>query len=267
MCRQDAAVARYEAQLMLRQLARSALATNLDHRFGDRRHPPHVKRTELSSPRVHRNRTAWTRFAIGYEWTTLALLAEAIIFEGHQNGEGIAIIKLGKLDVGQLYVGHLEGGFLRDGSAREQRVHRIAARMSLAHPEQIYRRLLQILRALRRGDDHGASAVGHQTAIVQMERLGDPSRMMIVLQRHRLVVELRLGIAIGPLALLDRDRAELVLRRAVHVHMTPRDEGIVRIDAELPVCGIEPARESVCRRGAAAGALRVLGSGRFEGSI
>ena len=83
--------------------------------------------------------------------------------------------------------------------------------MTLAHAENINRRTLERFRAFGGGHDYGQPAVGDQAAIEKIKRLDHPSRGIVIGHRHRRVMELRGGIEVGPIALRDRDRAELLL--------------------------------------------------------
>ena len=97
-----------------------------------------------------------------------------------------------------------------------------------------------------------------------MQRLDDPARRVVVLDRDRLAV---LGDRVHrrPLALRDGDRAELIARRAVHRHVPAGGERVVRVHAEHAerrreaahaarrVGGLREARAAV--RGATAPAL------------
>jgi hypothetical protein len=93
----------------------------------------------------------------------------------------------------------------------------------------------QVACALRARDDDTEPAVRHQAAVVEVERLHDPARRVVVLERERLFAELRLRVQVGPLPLRDGDGAEVVLRRPVAVHVALRDEGVHRVDAEEAV--------------------------------
>src|SRR6266851_8253659 len=87
-----------------------------------------------------------------------------------------------------------------------------------------------------------------------MKRLNDPSRRVVIAQRHRFMMKLRFRIEIRPRALRHRDAAEMFAISPVLMHMAARDERVMSIDAKLPVRGIEAAAESV-RRGRAATGL------------
>ena len=77
MGREDAAVAGDEGQVVFGDLARAAFAAQLDHRFRDRRHAPHVEARELATTGVEGQTRPGAGDLLGDERTAFALLAEA----------------------------------------------------------------------------------------------------------------------------------------------------------------------------------------------
>jgi hypothetical protein len=120
--------------------------------------------------------------------------------------------------------------------------------MALAHPEDIDGGFLQVACALGRGDDYAKGAVGNEAAIEQVERLRDPSRVMVILEGQRFVVELGHRIHVGPLPLGDRYRAHMIVGGAIQMHVAASDESILGVDAEKPIGGVESTCETVGRR-------------------
>ena len=106
------------------------------------------------------------------------------------------------------------GSFASTG-ARGERVGGVAAEMSLPHAPDVDRRLAQRARALGAGDDDREAAVRHQAAVEEVERLHDPARGAVVVERERLGRAAGRRVQVRPAALRDGDRAELILRRAV----------------------------------------------------
>ena len=99
---------------------------------------------------------------------------------------------------------------------------------ALAEPAQVHRRLPEIARPFRRGDDHGHAPVRDQAAIEQVKRLHDPPGGVVVLERDRLP-HLRARVHLCPFALSDGDRAELVVRGPEQVHVPAQGEGVHRV--------------------------------------
>ena len=58
----------------------------------------------------------------------------------------------------------------------------------------------------------------------------------------------------------DGDRTEVVVRRAVTVHVALRDHRIKRVHAELTIGGVQAAREAVCGGEPRPAARRAVGS-------
>src|SRR5205807_10006587 len=84
------------------------------------------------------------------------------------------------------------------------------------------RRVGQVARPLERRDDDRLSAVALLTAVEQVERLDDPARLLVLLERDRLLVEPRLRVRGRVLAVGNGHAPEVLARRAVLVHVAPR---------------------------------------------
>ena len=67
--------------------------------------------------------------------------------------------------------------------------------------------------------DQSDAAVGLLAAVEQPQRLGDEPRSLVFLDGDRLLVEVRLGVLGGVLAVGDRDRAEVLARRPREMHI------------------------------------------------
>ena len=123
-------------------------------------------------------------------------------------------------------------------------------------PRRYDRRLAQVARALGRRHDHRDAAVRHQAAVVEVQRLDDPARRVVVGDRHR---RAHLGARVlhRPLALPDRDRPELVVGRAEQVHVPLQRQGVHRVGgAEVAVGQAQPGE---ARGGGALSAVGRLG--------
>ena len=87
-------------------------------------------------------------------------------------------------------------------------------------------------------------AVGLLAAVQQPQRLGDPPRILVVLNRYRLLVEVRLRVLGGVLAVGHRDRTEVPAGRTGQVHVALGDHGDLRRRRRKPV----RIREGIVRR-------------------
>jgi hypothetical protein len=115
----------------------------------------------------------------------------------------------------------------------------------LAEAAQVDRRLAQVARTLRRGDDDRDAAVGHQAAIEEMQRLDHPARRVVVVERHRLA-QLRARVHLRPRPLADRDRPQLVVGRPVQVHVPAQRHRVPGVRRPVVAVGeaqaVEPRR-------------------------
>ena len=78
--------------------------------------------------------------------------------------------------------------------------------------------LLQVARAVRAGQDHGGGAIVLHAAVVEMERLDDPSRLVVGLARERTAVHHGARIELRVVITGHRDRGERVLGDAMLMH-------------------------------------------------
>ncbi len=85
------------------------------------------------------------------------------------------------------------------------------------------RGLREVPGALERGDDERLSPVGLLAAVEQVERLDDPARRLVVLERDRLAVEPGRGIVGRVPPIRDGDAAEVLARRAGGVQVALGD--------------------------------------------
>src|SRR5207237_4439808 len=103
------------------------------------------------------------KVAVGDELAALAFLAEAEVFELHQNRDGEAVIDRSVLDILRRDARFLEGARAGPDAGGISEVEILAAARALhrlAMTDQPHQRLLQAFRDLRRGDDDRAAAVG-----------------------------------------------------------------------------------------------------------
>src|ERR1700676_2612896 len=149
----DTAVAGNESNVVFWHLPPPSLTPHLHDRLCHRRHPPHIKGAQLAAAGIDGERAAGTYCAAGDKWAALDFFAEAVVLERDQHRESIAVVEFAEIDVAELDSRHLEGGLFGDWRAGYQGIERVAARMTLTHPQYIDGRTLQRLRALGRGHD------------------------------------------------------------------------------------------------------------------
>ena len=182
--------------------------------------------------------------AVRDERAAFALRAEAVVLERDEDGVRVAVVELEHVDVVERDAGHAQRELAgAPGAGVDGRLAPgalVVAGSGLAEAEQVHRRLAQVARALGRGDDDGDGAVRDQAAVEQVQRLDDPARRVVVVERHRPAVHLRVRVQLRPRALADRDRAELIVRRAVEVHVAPARERVARV--RRPVVAVREAQ-------------------------
>src|SRR4051794_35902777 len=210
---EDAAVAAREHDVVLLDLALAGLAAGLDHCLREWSEAPHVVRRELPAAGVGGERAAGAELAVLDERSALALLAEAVVLEGDEDGVRVAVVQLEDVDV---VAGHpRERERLLAGALRARVDSWIAAaplvvtRGRLRGRPDVHGGLPEVPCTLCRGHDHGDRAVGYEAAVEEVERVDDHPRGLVVLERHRLS-HLRARVHLGPLPLRDGDRAELL---------------------------------------------------------
>ena len=99
----------------------------------------------------------------------------------------------------------------------------------------IGRPMLEVAGTLHRRHHDRDGAVGLLAAVQQPQRLGDPPRILVVLNGYRLLVEVRLRVLGGVLAVGHRDGAEVAAGRAGQMHVPLRDHGHLRRRRRKPV--------------------------------
>src|SRR5713101_5657509 len=181
-----------ERDFAILDLARTALAAQLLGRFDhqeDSAHPRMVRR-QAAAVGVDWKITVVAEPPAGYERAAFAAFAEAEILERRENGDRERIVDHCYVDV-----------FVRDASALERKPSRLRRRNfqkiplasrrvtdRLARAENIDRLLLQIPRALGRGDHQRAAAIADDATIEQMQRRRDDSRRKHISDRDRLAI-------------------------------------------------------------------------------
>ena len=255
---------------MFVDLALTALSSCLDDGFAQGRHAPHVKRRELPAARIGRQRTARTELPVLDEGSALALLAEAVVFQRHEHGVGVAVVQLANIDVLGADAGHAEHR-LRGQARARLRLRRVArasrvARMALAHAPHPHRRLRHLLRLVGRTDDHGHGPIRDEAAVQQVQRCHDPAGSVVLLEREG-ILHLRVRVHGRPGALGDGDRAELVLGRAVERHVAPGGQGVGSVRAEVASSRREPEDATRSRAPSRVAVGRRRGATLLEGCV
>ena len=157
----------------------------------------------------------------GDEGSPLALPAKAQVLQGKQHGIGEAVVDFGHVNVVVADAGHGQGagaGYLprprcQIGHLADDRVVVV-----LAKPQHSDRRLQRISRPFLARQNHRAAGVGHQTAVQQVERPANPAARQHVGDGQRLAHQ-GLRVQRRPLARRYRDLGQLLVRRAVEVHV------------------------------------------------
>src|SRR5881628_2159818 len=120
-----------------------------------------------------------------YDCYTFTVL---VTLEDYEHGEGVAVVELHHVHVAEREAGHAERRLARQHGARGERVRGVAAQVPLRHAADVDRGLPRIARPLAAGHDDGEAAVRDQAAVEEMERLDDPARAVVVLERERLLM-------------------------------------------------------------------------------
>ena len=129
--------------------------------------------------------------------------------------------------------------------------------MALGDAGNINRLLLQILRALGRGDDDGAGGVGLEATIEEPERIRNPARLHVVVERQRTPAHDRLLVELRVFARGERHRRHRLERRAVEVHVARRDP-CVPLHRHRRAIGHVPFADGRSERAAAAASASAL---------
>src|SRR5216683_5110302 len=103
-----AALAAYHRHFGVGYLAHTSLVTKLCNGFSDVQHPTHGRLREVTTMRIHWEFSAELDAAIFDKRAAFALLAEAVIFQGHDHGKCKSVMQLRRVDVGRCEPGHLE---------------------------------------------------------------------------------------------------------------------------------------------------------------
>src|SRR4051812_20876153 len=192
-------------------------ASHLPGAFGDAVHSVQICLTELAAVRVDRQPAAELDPAVRDEVLRLARAAEAELLQLSQDERREVVVEHCGRDVAGAQAGGLPdlpcaGAHLRqsdDRLAEERPHHLLVVRHPLRRRLDDDRRLRQVARSFGRRDQDGLTAVGLLAAVEQVQRLHDPARALVVLQRDRLLVEVRGRVGRCMLAVGDSDPAEV----------------------------------------------------------
>ena len=245
-------------------LTRVGLAPELAHGFGDEEHAVHagMGEGEPAAVRVHGERAARAEAALGGERAALALGAEAEILQVEQRGDGEAVVAHQHVHVGRAEARHGEGTGARDRPRRRGQIRHLGDSHVVGagrRAEDVDRRLAQGPGPRRAGHDEGPGAVGHETAVEQVqwahlqrrcEHVGDRDRVAVAGPR----------VQCGPLAGAHRDGGQLLRRRAELVHVAGggqriRSHGEAQPEGELPLGHRVGPRHAALRSPALPGAV------------
>ncbi len=199
--------------------------------FGDAVHPVDVRLAELAAVGVDRQAATELDGAVGDEVLGLALRAEPELLELGQHERREVVVDRRRLDVVGAEPGRLPQlaghdahlGDAGDVVAVVAAHHVLILGHTLGGGGDDGRLLGQICGALGGGDQQGLAAVGLLAAVEQVQRLDDPARFLMVFEGDGLVVEERLGIGGGVLAVGDGHTTEVLRGRAGLVHVAGRE--------------------------------------------
>ena len=158
----------------------------------------------------------------------LAAPAEAQLLELREHERGEVVVEERRLDVGwletriapELFGDHTHLGQPGDVLAVVARHHLALGRRALHGGGDHRRRLAKVACALGAGDDDRDAAVALLAAVEQPQHgFDDPSRVLVVLDRDRPLVEPSVRIARRVGAVDDRDPAEVLVGDAVGRHV------------------------------------------------
>ena len=146
--------------------------------------------------------------------------------QAHQNPAGEVLVALDNVDVLWTELGHvvhvpgdrleMRAGQIRRRKAGRRAVHAIAGADGRA--EHVGRRLLQVPGALGGYQDDGGGAVVLLTTIEEVERFGDPARVVIRLFGERAATHHRPRICLGMVVGRHGNRPQRLLLDLVLVH-------------------------------------------------
>src|ERR1700704_949877 len=202
-------------------------APHLAHAFGDAVHAVDVRLAELTPVRVDRKPAAELDIAVAEELLGAPPFAESELLQLGQHEGGEVVVDHGGLDVVGTEAGgvpelarhepHL--GEPRDRVPVVAGHHVLVLARALGRSVEDRWRMGQVARTFERRDDDRLRAVALLAAVEQVERLDDPARLLVLLERDRLFVEPRFRIRRRVLAVRYCDASEVLARGAVLVHI------------------------------------------------
>src|SRR5688572_12031274 len=96
---ETAAIPGGKDEVVLLDLALTALPPCLDDGFAERGHAPHVVAREFAAASIGWERAARAEFAVLDEGTALALAAETVVLQRDERRVGVAVVELADVDL------------------------------------------------------------------------------------------------------------------------------------------------------------------------
>ena len=194
------------------------VASDLADTFGDAVHAVQIGLTQLTAVRVDGQAATELDVAVADEVLGLTPAAEAELLELIEHIGGEVVVDHGGLDVCRRQsrgLPQLSGDGVHLAQHGEivvvvRRHHLLTRTRTLGCGPDDGGRARKVACTLQRSDDEGLASVGLLAAVEQVERLDDPPRGLMLLQGDRLLVEPRLRVGGGVLAVRHRHPAEVL---------------------------------------------------------
>ncbi len=208
-------------------------AADLAHPLGDAVHAVQVGLAELAAVRVERQLAVQLQVSVRDEMACLAPAAEAQLLQldEHERREMV-------VEHGDVHIGRPDARLLPQAARHHthlgqagQVVAVVAGHRELVGAAALRRGfddrgfLRQGAGAFGGGDDERDAAVALLAAVEEPEWFGDPAGRLVVVERDRPVVEPRVGVRGGVLAVDHGDPAEVLRGGAVGVHVAAGEHG------------------------------------------
>ena len=187
----------------------------------------HVAEAVLAAVHVHRQLAAQLDAAALHPLVGSAELTEAVVLQRGEDVRRVGVLHVERVDVLRAEAGvlpqHVRVGDLR-GVVHRHRVLELPEARLRPHPDERYRALRQVARALRRGEDHGEAAVAHHAEVDEPQRRDHVADVHVPVLGERVAVD-RQRVERRGLRLRHSDRPQLVLGGTVVVHAAAIVEG------------------------------------------
>ena len=192
-----------------------------------------VRLAELAPVRVDRQTAAQLDRAVRDEVLGFAAFTESELLYLRQYQRREVVVKDRGLDVGRAQAALLPElprterhlGNAGDRRPKERAHHVLILGCALRRGGDYRRRSLEVASPFERGNEQRLTTIGFLTAVEQMQGFDDPTRVLMIVEGDRPLVEVCSGVGASMLAIGDGDAAEVERRRAVFVHVAGREHG------------------------------------------